>query len=228
MNTLFQKVSSKPALSLMILVGFLGLMFINLIWPGSVATAAQNVAYFVNGLWIGEHTLISFTNPDQIIEMEDGSLVMQGEYAGEIGAASTSPNLENSTFVEFEIRKFDNLAEAQTILPFRLVQPSYLPEAFVFTHVKIFGDGDLASAHLHYYGPGGDLLLSQRPVGGQADQTVSIGLPEDYIVESVEVNDQPATWAKHVLMWEADGISYLLSSPTLSLVEAVQIAESIH
>ena len=54
-------------------------------------------------------------------------------------------------------------------------------------------------------------VLSLRQVG---DQNVSIGLPEDYVIEPVLVNGLPATWSEHVLMWEAGGLSCLLSSPT--------------
>ena len=226
MNTLLQKQSIKNALSTIILVGLLGLLFTNLIWPGSVAAAAKSAVSFVQRAWIGEYTSVSPISQDQIIEMEDGSLVMQGEYLDENGAAGNISQYESST-VTFDIRWFNDLAEAQAILPFSLVQPGSLPEAYVFSGVKVFGEGELASAHLHYSGPDGDLLLSQRPIGGQTGQTVSIGLPESYTVESVRVNGQVATWAEHVLMWEAGGVSYLLSSPDLSLSDAISIAESL-
>ena len=226
MNTLFQKHRVKSALSVIILVGFLGVLFANLIWPGSMAAAAQNAVSFVQRIWVGEYTSITPIDPNRIIEMEDGSLAMQSDYLDESETAGTEYQLGSGT-VTFEIRKFEDLPEAQAILPFELVQPNYLPESYVFSYVKVFGDGYLASANINYDGPGGDLLLSQRPVGGQSNQTVSIGLPDDYLVESLQVNGQPATWAEHVLLWEADGISYLLSSPGLSATEAIRIAESV-
>jgi len=43
----------------------------------------------------------------------------------------------------------------------------------------------------------------------------------------VTVNGQDAGWAEYVLVWEADGISYRLSGPSLSLEEAIRIAESL-
>lgn len=226
MNTHLQKPRVLPALSVIVLVGFLFMLFANLIWPGSVAAAAQSAAAFVQRIWIGEYTSIVPIAPDQIVEMEDGSLAMQSEYSIDNKTAATESLYANDT-VTFEIRQFDDLAEAQRILPFELSQPGYLPEAYAFDYVKVFGEGDLASANLHFSGPDGDLLLSQRLIGGQTGQTVSIGLPDDYAVESVPLNDQTATWAEHVMMWEANGVSYLLSSPTLSMADAVQIAESI-
>jgi hypothetical protein len=226
MHTLFQKHRGKPAYSVIILVVFLGILFANLIWPGSVVAAAQSAVSFVQRIWIGEFTSLNPFAPDQIVEMEDGTLAMQGESLDKNQTAGTVSQHEGFT-VEFEVLEFENLTEAQAILPFQLVQPSYLPQAYIFDYVKVIGEGDLASANLHFTGPDGDLLLSQRPVGDQTGKTVSIGLPEDYVVEPVQVNGQSATWAEHVLMWEANGVSYLLSSPNLSLTDAIQIAESI-
>ena len=149
---------------------------------------------------------------------------MQGEYLGEDETAVISPLVGRSAVVEFKTRRFDKMAEAQAFLPFQLVQPDYLPEAYAFSHVNVIGEGDNASAQVHFTAPRENLLLSQRPT---ADQPVSIGLPEDYVIETVLVNGKPATWAEHVLLWEADGVSYLLSSPNLNQTVAIRIAESL-
>lgn len=223
MNTLFKRYRLQHVLSVIILASFLGLLFANLIWPGSVAAAAQSAVSFVQRIWIGEYTSIVPITPEQIIQMEDGSLAMQGDRLSEKDTVETNSRY-SSGGVTFNIRRFDNLAESQALLPFEVVQPGYLPKAYVFDSVKVFGEGNLASAHIHYAGPGGELLLSLRQVG---DQNVSIGLPEDYVIEPVLVNGLPATWSEHVLMWEAGGLSCLLSSPTLDKAEAIRIAESI-
>jgi hypothetical protein len=227
MNTQFQKHGIKPAFSVIILVGFLGLLFANLIWPGSVAAAAQSAVSFVQRFWVGEYTSINSVTTNQIFEKEDGNLAILSEYSNEDRTTGITLQDGSGSVVALEIRKFDNLAEAQVILPFHLTQPGFLPEAYVFSHVNVFGEGDNASAHIHYYGLDGDLLLSQRPIGGQTDQTVSIGLPDDYGIELVLVNDNTATWTEHILMWEADGVSYLMSSSDLNQADAIRIAESL-
>lgn len=223
MNTLFQRRSIKSALSVMILLVCLGLLFTNLVWPGSVAAAAHNAVSFVQRLWVGKSTSVDPISPAQIIELENGDLtiLVESEFAGTVAQTGSS------TAMTLEIRRFDDLAEAQAFLPFQLVQPSYLPEAYHISYAKVFGESNLASVHLHFGSPDGDLLLSQRPVGGQSEQTVSIGIPDDYVIESVLVNGQPATWAEHILIWETDSFSFLLSGPDLDLVEAILIAESL-
>ena len=159
--------------------------------------------------------------------MENGHLTMQHEYPSESGIARTIPKYESGLTVVLENRKFNTLGEAQAIIPFPLAKPGYLPDDYAFSHVRVFGEGVLASVNLHYLGPGGNLMLSQRIVGERLGQTVSIGLPDDYVIETVYMNGQFATWAEHVLVWEADGVSYLLSSPDLNLTEAIKIAESL-
>jgi hypothetical protein len=227
MNTLFQMRDIKPALSVTILVVLLSVLFTNLIFPGSVAAAANRAVSFIQRLWVGEHTSIDPIDPDQIIKLEDGSLIMQGEYSDNGSVTGNVPNFESSAVTVFERRQFKSLAEAQTIVHFQLVQPGFLPENYAFSHVTVIGEGDFTTVNLHYTGPSGNLMLSQRPIGDQPNQTISIGLPDDYVIETVSLNGQSATWAKHVLMWEADGVSYLLSSPDLDQSTAILIAESL-
>ncbi len=227
MNTLFQNRDIKPALSVTILVVLLSVLFTNLIFPGSVAAAANRAVSFIQRLWVGEHTSIDPIDPDQVIKLEDGSLMMQGEYSDNDSVTGKVPNFKSSEVTVFERRQFKSLAEAQAIVHFQLVQPGFLPENYVFSHITVFGEDDYVTVNLHYTGPGGNLMLSQRPIGDQPNQTVSIGLPDDYVIETVSLNGQSATWAEHVLMWEAEDVSYLLSSPDLDLTTAVQIADSL-
>lgn len=153
--------------------------------------------------------------------------MMRGEPVDESEVVEGNPVQGGEEWVEIEVRQFGTIAEAQTAVSFTLRQPGYLPEGYAFGRAKVWGEGHFAFANLHFDGPDGEIMLSQRLVGGQPGQTVSIGLPSDYVIETVQVNGHTAAWAEHVLLWEANSISYLLSGPDLSMAEATRIAESL-
>jgi hypothetical protein len=124
-----------------------------------------------------------------------------------------------------EMQRFDTIKEAQEAASFTLRLPDYLPEGYAFSEALVIGD----LIALHYDGPSGKTSLGQEAVGEEPGKIVSYGVVSvsEAPVQKVTVNGQDAGWAECVLVWEADGISYRLSGPNLSLEEALRIAESL-
>lgn len=221
MVTQLQKRSIALALPAVILVA---LMIVALVWPSVVTAAVQSAVSFAQRLWVGEHTFVEPIEPEEITITEDGRLTMLGRIVDESGETAGQIAFEEAGSFEIEVRSFNSIAAAQAAAPFTLRQPIYLPEGYSFSKASVWGN---LHVNFHYAGPDGDLLYIQRPVGEGPDQSVSIGLPEDYVIETIQVNGQDATWSEHVLLWEVDGFSYLLSSPDLNQLDAVRFAESL-
>lgn len=227
MPTLFQKRRFVSVLPTVILAG---LLIATLVWTGGLTAIAQGAIDFVERLWIGEYTSIEPFDIKQLF----------GEPRS-TGGEECVPTLKECKIVRLDDRllgedgvprRFDTPAAAQAALSFTLRQPGYMPEGYTFNEAKVWGDGDLATVDLLYDGPSGNcdgrIMLSQSPVGEQSGQAVSIGLPQVTAVETVQVNGRSATWAEGTLLWESDGVSYLLTCRSdLSLAEAVRIAESL-
>jgi len=207
------------------------LMIVSLAWPGGLTAAAQGIIELVQRLSVGEHTSIEPLDSEQFPE---GCKVVRLDDRLVKSAANGD---------RAQCRQVGNVAEAQADVPFTLRQPGYLPKGYTFGGANVLGSGDLVTVDLYYNGPGGvkpcgvgegnavrgdRVMLSQSPVGEQPDQAVSIGLPGVWAIETAQVNGHFATWAQGTLLWEADGISYLLTGCTdLGLVEAVRVAESL-
>lgn len=212
-------------------VMLVSLLIAGLTWPGGLTAAAQDVIDFVQRLWVGEHTSIEPIDLEQI------------EWNVEPSKAACSTQVQNCTpepgkckIVRLDdrllsgngvSRHFDSIAEAQAAISFTLRQPAALPEGYTFSQANVWGLGDLATTDLLYSGPDSHIMLSQSPVSGQRDQGVAIGLPGVTAIATVQVNGHTATWAEHTLIWEADGISYLLTGSNLGQEDALHIAESI-
>jgi len=132
------------------------------------------------------------------------------------------------------VHRFSTFDEAQAATSFNLRRPAHLPPDYALREAMVAPGG---STFLFYDGPEGDIVLVQWPVYDRVeeesdDHIVStvfmIGTLTDKPIEEVTVNGQPAGWVEgHSLMWEADGISYTLGGASLSLDEALRIAESL-
>lgn len=228
MPTLFQKRRFVSVLPTVILAG---LLIATLVWTGGLTAIAQGAIDFVERLWIGEYTSIE---PFDLKQLFGGPLSAGGEECAPTAQQQCKiVRLDDRLLGEDGVpRRFDTPAAAQAALSFTLRQPGYMPAGYTFKEAKVWGDGDLVTVDLLYDGPNGNcnerILLSQSPVGEQSGQAVSIGLPQVSVVETVQVNGRSATWAGGTLLWESDGISYILTSQSdLSLAEAVRIAESL-
>jgi len=128
-------------------------------------------------------------------------------------------------------RSFSTLDEAMVVVPFRLRQPGYLPDGYVLRETLVAPCG---AAFLFYEGKNGDVILVQISVGLQPGddpqpvQATAVEILTSGAIEPVTLNGVPAGWVEgHGLMWEADGISYTVGGVSLSLNEALRIAESL-
>lgn len=210
-----------------------GLLIAGLTWSGALTAVAQSAIDFVQRTWIGEHTSIEpvdeqvFPPPCRVVISDGDFPTMQSMPVEPCEAVEKNAECGEGEIAATRGRRFDSIAEAQAVMSFPLRQPGYLPEGYTFSVAKVWSSGDWVFADLYFDGPRGRVLLSQRPVGGQSEQKVSIGLPRVSVVETVQVNGQSATWAEGTLLWEAGDISYFLISDDLSLAEAIRIAESL-
>ena len=250
MHTFFRKRHPAVILTAVVLVAFL---VVTLAWPGALTAAAQGIEAFVQSLWLGEHTLLQRIAPEQVMELGDGQLAIEGvpvdDHQPQIelrqrlederltieGVPADESEVEMFAgiaeegwefhYVEIEMQRFDTIKEAQEAASFTLRLPDYLPEGYAFSEALVIGD----LIALHYDGPSGKISLGQEAVGEEPGKIVSYGVVSvsEAPVQKVTVNGQDAGWAESVFVWEADGISYRLSGPSLSLEEAIRIAESL-
>lgn len=248
MHTFFRQRHPAVILTTVILAAFL---VVALAWPGALTAAAQGIEAFVQSLWLGEHTVLHRIAPEQVMELGDGQLAIEGvpvdDHQPQIelrqrlederltieGVPADESEVKTSVEIAEEGReihyiewlRFDTIEEAQEAASFTLRLPEYLPEGYAFSEALVIGD----LIALHYDGPSGKISLGQEAVGEEPGKIVSYGVVSvsEAPVQKVTVNGQDAGWAECVLVWEADGISYRLSGPSLSLEEAIRIAESL-
>ena len=213
------------------------LLVMMFLYPGGPMVFAQGVRDFVQSVVLGQYTTIHQVNPNQasptttrmpppvtpIVEQRGDLWIIRtaiGNFAGNVlpGRDAT-------------VRRFSTFDEAQAVVPFSLRRPSYLPTGYALREAMVT---PLDWAFLFYDGPNGDIILAQMPVGerpgGDAQHTTfaKTGTLTDKPIESVTLNGQPAGWVEgHSLDWEANGVSYEVGGPKLSLDEAIRIAESL-
>jgi len=141
------------------------------------------------------------------------------------------------------VRSVADLKEAQKIVSFQIKTPGYLPEGYVLREIELApiwtGPGALLfpsapNVYLFYGELGSDIVVVQKPVGPQpgsppdTEVGTSVGLMTNGTLEEVDLDGRKAAWADgRLLMWEANGISYLVAGPKLSLDEAIRIAKSL-
>jgi hypothetical protein len=146
---------------------------------------------------------------------------------------------------DVKVQKFSSIDQAQSFVPFAIRQPTFLPAGYEFREV-IVSPSDWV--FLFYDGINGDLVIAQLPVGkvtvnepsqqidsmpvgpvtvGQLN-TVGVGMLTEKQVRPVTINGQPAAWVEETgLMWETDGISFMIGGPGLTQEEITQTAESL-
>ncbi len=121
--------------------------------------------------------------------------------------------------------------EAQAATNFHLREPADLPEGYALREVKL---APIGMTFLLYGGPGHDIAIVQGSVGPQPSDEPNVAIfvksifGTDGTLEEVDFDGRPAAWADgHSLMWEADGISYMVGGLDLDLEQAMQIARSL-
>lgn len=221
-----------------------------LVGSGAFEVAAKGLVDFVQSLQIGSYTWIQRTEPSQIesTEQDSSSITTTVEYKDNIWILRTAiGNFGGDAFPGRNptVQRFGTMNEAQAFAPFDIRQPNFLPTGYEFQEAMITPTDWV---FLFYRGPNGDLVLAQLPVGkvsvnepnqqiiavptGQITvgqlTTVGVGMLTDKQIESVPLNGQLAGWVEGTgLMWEADGISFIVGDPNLTQEQIIQIAESL-
>ena len=136
--------------------------------------------------------------------------------------------------VDPAVRSVADFEEAQASTNFHLRAPTDLPEGYILREVKLAPIGGTHWAFLFYSGPDHDIIVVQMLVGPQPSDepnvavSVAVGLVTDGTLEEVDFDGRPAVWADdHSLMWEADGISYMVGGLDLDPEQTLQIARSL-
>ncbi len=212
----------------------LAVLVVTLAWPGALTAAAQSLQTFLQTLVLGEHTTVHQVSPEMAPAAQTPPATPIVEWRGDIWIIRTAiGNFAGNIppFIRSAVRRFSDLAEATAAVTFSLRQPDYLPAGYGFREAIV---PPLDWAILFYEGPGGDIVLAQMPVGeqssGEAGQftSVKVGTLTDKPIESVTLNGQTAGWVEgYGLIWEAEGVSYILGSVNLSRDETIRIAESL-
>jgi len=234
----FTILKRHPILSFAIVL-LMAFFTVALISPKTAAAVAQEVANFINKLELGNFTSIRQLDPEWAsehpqppptgkteIEYRDDLWTLRtpiGNFGG-----NPPPGRENV------IHKYDSLSDTQDMATFGVLSPAYLPEGYSFR------EGMIAPSDwvfLFYDGPQGDIVLAQIPVFTRTESqtkntittyTNAVGMVTDDPIHETLVNGIPAGWIEgNGLIWESEGISYMLGGVNLGLEETLLIAESL-
>jgi len=241
----------NPVLTSLAMILVAALVF-TAVWPGASATLAQSITATVRELVLGKHTTVTQTVcPDEMATVsvmpqsisatptasiwpdpaqsesrveQDAGLCIISTVIGRFGFHLPSDN-------DAVARRFGTLQEAQSVVPFRLLKPGYLPESYALREVLVAPGG---SSFLFYEGPRGNIILVQILVSasscGDTEEgpAAAVQVLTGGSIEPVYLNGVAAGWVEdHGLMWEADGVSYTVGGLGLGLDEAIRIAESL-
>lgn len=213
------------------------LLAVMLLRPGGPAAAAQSIGDGVKLIILGAYStaqrieafVIGQPPPDNDWHVT----LFSGCGVGGNGLPGTSPTVESVASLE----------EAQEIISFHLRAPGYLPEGYALREIKLApvwtGAGTLLftsnpNAFLFYEGPSADIVIVQQPVGPQpsGDPNVAVGTAVGFLtngtLEEIDLGGRTAAWANdYLLMWEENGVSYMVGGLNLGLEEAICIATSL-
>ncbi len=235
MRTFFRKRRLVVTLASAVLAAFL---VVALAWPDALTAMAQSIRDFVQILSVGEHTTVYQVDPDSAASRPQWTpsarprVELRWTIRTPIGEFSNNAGFGQDPTVHY-CNTFD---EAQAITPFNLRQPGYLPDGYVFLDAMV-PPPPANEAFLFYKSPDDKIVLIETPVYTRVeviDETtmtvagVWFGLTTEEPVEEVAINGQRAAWIEsYGLVWEAEDIIYILGGPSLSLKEAIRIAESL-
>jgi hypothetical protein len=234
-------------LMLFVLVSLLLLFMVS---PITFQVAAKNLADFIKTIRVGDYTWIQQNEkpenathqPDlllsePVVEYKDGIWILR-TFIGNFGGDPLPGHNK-------KVQSFDSIEDAQAIAPFSIHKPSALPAGHELQAVMVTPSDWV---FLFYSNSKGNLVIAQLPVGeitvnqpsemtnsvpvgpvtvGQKN-TVGVGMLTDKDVETVLVNNQPASWVEGTgLMWESEGMSFMAGGTGLTKEEVIQIAESM-
>ncbi len=213
------------------------LLVLTFFYPGGPTVAAQSIGngarLIVLGAYSTAQKVEAYVTGQPLPEDSWHVQVFPGYGVGGNGLPGTNPI----------VRSTADLQEAQKLTTFHIRTPGYLPAGYNLQEIKLApiwtGAGAWVvaqnpNAFSFYRGPGPDIAIVQQPVGPEVshDPNVAVGVIVGFLtngtLEEVKVRGHTATWADdHLLMWEEDGISFVVSGPRLTLDEAIHIAESL-
>lgn len=129
----------------------------------------------------------------------------------------------------------NDAAAASQLAGFTVLAPAYLPEGYAPRDqseswtVSHENDGNMASINYHNQAADGFLVINEQMYHQQgAPNTV-----ERPVVQDVTVRGQPGAWVpdpdggKSVLVWDENGITYMIVSNKLPKDEVLKVAESL-
>ena len=138
------------------------------------------------------------------------------------------------------IRSAQTLSDAQVMAGFPLWQPTYLTDGYIFHRALLPPNHTVDRAYLFFTGPGRDIVLILTPVGemmvsggNEMQGTVAVTVTLNVIytngsLEETTVHGQPAAWVDgKMLVWEANGMNFVIGGLDLNIDEAIRIAESL-
>jgi len=213
------------------------LLAISFMYPGGPAEAAQRITEGLKIIVLGTYTTAEriesvVTGQPMPDDSWDVSL-FPGVGVGGNGLPGTHP----------EVRSFEDLTTAQEITSFHIQVPGYLPDDYRLKEIKLApiwtSVGALLfpsnpNAYLFYVGPGPDVVIAQQPVGPQSidDSGAVVGqfisFATNGTMAEVNMNGNTAAWVDdRLLIWEQDGLSYMVGGLSLNLEEAIRIATSL-
>ncbi len=135
--------------------------------------------------------------------------------------------------VGVSVTQFSSLAAAQNHLPFAPAVPTALPPGYSLAVVYATQDPQPEVVQV-YHGPAGDVVLAESPVGEMisADRTAqtvrAVVHASTGPVEEVDLAGQRAAWVGNQrLVWEQDGMSYVLGGLDLTKADAVRLASTL-
>jgi hypothetical protein len=213
------------------------LLVISFSFPGGPAAAAQSISDGVKVIVLGAYStaqrIESYITGEPLPEDSWDISLFPGAGVGGNGLPGTNP----------VVRTVHNYQDAQELTGFRIRMPSFLPDGYSLDEIKLApvwtGAGALLfknnpNAFLFYRGPGQNIVIVQQPMGTQSVGNTGAAVGHFFsfatngtLVE-VEMNGHTAAWADdRLLIWEQEGLSYIVGGLGLDLEEAIQIATSL-
>ncbi len=213
------------------------LLAVTFLFPGGPVAAAQSIANGVKLIVLGTYTtaqqIESIITGEPLPDDTWNIVLFPGVGVGGNGPPGTYPTVSS----------VKDLEEAQELTLFHIREPAYLPEGYILKEIKLApvwtGLGDLLfpinpNVFFFYVGPDQDIVIVQQPVGpqpiGESGVVAGnfIGFATNGTLVEVEMNGHIAAWADdRLLIWEQDGVSYMVGGIGLNLEEAIRIATSL-
>jgi hypothetical protein len=130
------------------------------------------------------------------------------------------------------VRSVQSFEEAQSLTGFRLLTPTYLPENYSLSEVKVAPFND--DTFLFYSGQGHEIIIVQMPVGYLSSDDPNVlnvgatGMITTDSLEEVDFDGQKAAWVDgHTLVWGSKEFTYEVGGLDLDLQQAMEIARSL-